>query len=147
MFKLIYAGISLGKLAVQCVNVRIIGLVTVYIQIEHKFCAAEKLIVILAADLPDLHFSGQEFVYNSDLDDLILLGYRDLVRFLRKHQMRRAGQLTDDPIAIGDIFKGEHAVFTGCCRCERIFLRELGLIRLEESEHSSGHGCIILIHL
>ena len=36
---------------------------------------------------------GQEFVYNSDLDDLILLGYRDLVRFLRKHQMRRAGQL------------------------------------------------------
>ena len=61
--------------------------------------------------------------------------------------MRRAGQLTDDPIAIGDIFKDEHTVLTGCCRCQRIFLCELGLIRLEESEHSSGHGRMILIHL
>ena len=52
---LIYAGISLGKIAVQFVNVRIIGLVAVYIQIEYKFCAAEQLVVILAADLPDLY--------------------------------------------------------------------------------------------
>ena len=79
---LIYAGISLGKLAVQCVNVRIIGLVAVYIQIEHKFCAAEQLIVILAADLPDLHLAGQEFVDDRDLDGLVHLGYRYLVSFL-----------------------------------------------------------------
>lgn len=37
---LIYAGISLGKIAVQFVNVRIIGIVAVYIQISDTDTAA-----------------------------------------------------------------------------------------------------------